>query len=144
MASEGAGTYGELGGKRVRSLEFCVAHDADQPILSFKQVRKRGYQGVFPFSAADGPPGDLASRLQKKWTRDDVGKQHTSGLVPAQRTGTSDWTGKRGRTFADAMTTVRRWLWADWVLPYTMGRTALEKLPTSARSLILQALAPAA
>lgn len=65
-------------------------------------------------------------------------------LSSKQRQGSLTWPGKVGITFSDAMTAVRRWLWSEWVLPHTIGRTALEKLQPSARNLILQALAPAA
>ena len=54
------------------------------------------------------------------------------------------WPGKATRTFSDALTAVRRWLWSDWVFPQSEGGTAIEKLPEPIREIILSALAPAA
>lgn len=54
------------------------------------------------------------------------------------------WPGKATRTFSDALTAVRRWLWSDWVFPQADGDTAIEKLPEPIREIILSALAPAA
>jgi len=58
--------------------------------------------------------------------------------VPAARAG------KAETTFSDALTAVRRWLWAEWVFPQAQGGAAVEKLPQPVRDLILSALAPAA
>jgi|SRR5215475_5471253 len=60
------------------------------------------------------------------------------------RTGAVRWPGKVGVTFSDALTAVRRWLWAEGVLPQAGGGTALEKLPGPVRELLLTTLAPAA
>jgi hypothetical protein len=55
-----------------------------------------------------------------------------------------DWAGKVGATFSDAMATVRRWLWSDWVFAHHGRGEAFSKLPRSLRNLLLSALAPAA
>ena len=55
-----------------------------------------------------------------------------------------DWAGKVGTTFSDAMTTVRRWLWSDWVFAHHGKGEAFSKLPRALRNLMLSALAPAA
>jgi DDE superfamily endonuclease len=54
------------------------------------------------------------------------------------------WAGKRVTTFSDALTAVRRWLWADWVLAGTAHQAAFQKLPPALREVVLCALAPAA
>jgi hypothetical protein len=61
-----------------------------------------------------------------------------------QEQGTIDWDGKRAVTFSDAITAVRRWLWAHWVFPRAGHDWAFEKLPGAFRRLLLYALAPAA
>jgi hypothetical protein len=55
-----------------------------------------------------------------------------------------DWAGKEGVTFSDALTAVRRWLWADWVFATAGHEEAFSKLPEPARDALLYALAPAA
>ena len=65
-------------------------------------------------------------------------------LPAGQRTGSIDWPGKEGVTFSDALTVVRRRLWAGWVFPQAEGGTAVEKLPQPVKDLIFSALAPAA
>jgi hypothetical protein len=55
-----------------------------------------------------------------------------------------DWAGKVGATFSDAMATVRRWLWSDWVFAHHGRGEAFSKLPRALRNLLLSALAPAA
>ena len=55
-----------------------------------------------------------------------------------------DWAGKVGATFSDAMATVRRWLWSDWVFAHHGRGEAFSKLPRARRNLLLSALAPAA
>jgi hypothetical protein len=52
--------------------------------------------------------------------------------------------GKAVATVSDALCAVRRWLWAEAVLPQAGDGTALEKLPEPIRELILTTLAPAA
>jgi hypothetical protein len=47
-------------------------------------------------------------------------------------------------TFSDAITAVRRWLWADWVFATDGHDQTFAKLPESLRRALLYALAPAA
>jgi hypothetical protein len=54
------------------------------------------------------------------------------------------WPGKAGVTFSDALCAVRRWLWAEGVLPQAGARGAIEKLPRPVRELLLATLASAA
>jgi len=54
------------------------------------------------------------------------------------------WAGKEGTTFSDAITTVRRWLWSDWVFAHHGQREAFSKLPRGLRETLFSALAPAA
>jgi hypothetical protein len=62
----------------------------------------------------------------------------------AQGAGGVDWVGKNEVTFSDAITVVRRWLWADWVLVKGDHAPAFAKLPEPLREVLLYALAPAA
>jgi hypothetical protein len=65
--------------------------------------------------------------------------------VPArERQGAVRWPGKGHITFSDALTAVRRALWAEWVLPQANGGTAVAKLPEPVQELLFAALAPAA
>jgi hypothetical protein len=54
------------------------------------------------------------------------------------------WAGKTGTTFSDAITTVRRWLWSDWVFAHRGRGEAFSKLPREFRETLLSALAPTA
>jgi hypothetical protein len=65
-------------------------------------------------------------------------------LPAAKRTGAVSWPGKTTVTFSDALCAVRRWLWAEAVLPQAGADTGLEKLPERVRELLLTTLAPAA
>jgi hypothetical protein len=65
-------------------------------------------------------------------------------LPEAKRVGGVAWPGKAGVTSSDALTAVRRWLWAEGVLPQADPGAAVEKLPGPVRELLLTALAPAA
>lgn len=65
-------------------------------------------------------------------------------LPASKRTGTVSWPGKTTVTFSDALCTIRRWLWAEAVLPQAGDDTALDKLPDPIRELLLTTLAPAA
>ncbi len=65
-------------------------------------------------------------------------------LPESKRTGTVKWPGKTVITFSDALAAVRRWLWAESLLPQAGQTTGLEKLPESVRELLLTTLAPAA
>ena len=50
-------------------------------------------------------------------------------LPESKRTGGVSRPGKATVTFSDALCAVRRWLWAEAVLPHAGNRTALQKLP---------------
>jgi hypothetical protein len=65
-------------------------------------------------------------------------------LPEAKRSGRVAWPGKEGVTFSDALTSVRRWLWREWVFPQAGGATAVEELPEPLREVLFYALAPAA
>jgi hypothetical protein len=54
------------------------------------------------------------------------------------------WPGKDDVTFSDALTTVRRGLWLEWVLAITGDRAAFQKLSRPLRLILLTGLAPAA
>ena len=64
-------------------------------------------------------------------------------LPEAKRVGAVAWPGKAAVTFSDALTAVRRWLWAEGVFPQAGADTALEKLPRHVQELLLTALTPA-
>ncbi|HJZ55077.1 MAG TPA: hypothetical protein VKE74_08965 [Gemmataceae bacterium] len=65
-------------------------------------------------------------------------------LPAAKRIGAVAWPGKAAVTFSDALCAVRRWLWAEAVLPQAGDGTALQRLPEPVRELLLTTLAPAA
>ena len=65
-------------------------------------------------------------------------------LPEGKRAARVDWPGKAGVTFSDALTAVRRWLWADAVFPQAAGPAAVQKLPPDFRDLLLSGLATAA
>ena len=66
--------------------------------------------------------------------------------LPARRIRAAviQWPGKTDRTFSDAITGVRRWLWTDWVFGTPAHHEAFAKLSRPIRSVVLNALAPAA
>jgi hypothetical protein len=64
-------------------------------------------------------------------------------LPESKRTGAVAWPGKATVTFSDALCAVRRWLWAETVLPQAGEDADLDKLPTPMRELLLATLAPA-
>jgi hypothetical protein len=64
-------------------------------------------------------------------------------LPESKRTGAVSWPGKATVTFSDAWCAVRRWWWDEAVLPQAGDATALQKLPTPVRDLLLATLAPA-
>ena len=65
--------------------------------------------------------------------------------LPADRQVRSiEWPGKVGVTFSDALTAVRRWVWAEGVFAQVPGGSAVEKLPDGLREVLYSALAPAA
>ena len=65
-------------------------------------------------------------------------------LPQPQRSASVDWPGKAAVTFSDALTAVRRWLWAAWVFPQAGGDATVQQLPQPLQNLLLAALAPAA
>lgn len=54
------------------------------------------------------------------------------------------YAGKRDVAFSDAITAVRRWLWAEWVFAMPAHNGAFAKIPPRLRQTLLQAVAPAA
>lgn len=66
--------------------------------------------------------------------------------LPARRTDCFGilWPGKTDRTFSDAITAVRRWLWLEWIFATPRHYTAFSKLSRTTRNVLLYALAPAA
>lgn len=66
--------------------------------------------------------------------------------LPARRTDRVGilWPGKIDRTFSDAVTAVRRWLWFEWVFATPEHYGAFSKLSRFTRTVLLYALAPAA
>lgn len=54
------------------------------------------------------------------------------------------WPGKTERTFSDAITAVRRWLWSDWVFATPCHHEPFSKLSRPFKTVLLYALAPAA
>jgi hypothetical protein len=65
-------------------------------------------------------------------------------LPLARRVGAITWPGKRGVTFSDALTAVRRWVWSQGVFERVAGGSAVEKLPDPVREVLYAALATAA
>jgi hypothetical protein len=64
-------------------------------------------------------------------------------LPEGKRGGGIRWPGKSGVTFSDALTAVRRWVWAEGVLKQADPQGVVAKLPPELRELLLTALAPA-
>ena len=66
--------------------------------------------------------------------------------LPARRTEAAAilWPGKIDRTFSDAITAVRRWLWCEWAFATPGHHVAFSKLSRPIRAVLLYALAPAA
>jgi hypothetical protein len=65
-------------------------------------------------------------------------------LPEAKRSGGVSWPGKATVTFSDALTSVRRWLWAEAIFPQAAGVAAVPELPAPLREALLAALAQAA
>jgi hypothetical protein len=65
-------------------------------------------------------------------------------LPERKRIGQVSWPGKRSVSFSDALSSVRRWLWAEAVFPQAIGPSAVEKLPAPLRDVVLANLATAA
>jgi hypothetical protein len=61
-----------------------------------------------------------------------------------QEQGAVAWEGKATVTFSDAITAVRRWLWARWGFPSAGHANTFAKLPEALQQFLLSALAPAA
>lgn len=53
------------------------------------------------------------------------------------------WPGKSHVTFSDAMVSVRRWLWQEWVLADPETEGVFENLPKTMREVLQEGLAPA-
>ena len=70
----------------------------------------------------------IYAELPPKWQRERV-------LVCSQKTGV---------TFSDAITAVRRWLWAEWIFAIPSHREAFTKIPPRLRAALLTSLAPPA
>jgi hypothetical protein len=68
------------------------------------------------------------------------------GQLPARHTEVTVilWPGKIDRTFSDAITAVRRWLWCEWAFATPGHHVAFSKLSRPIRAVLLYALAPAA
>ena len=64
-------------------------------------------------------------------------------LPEGKRVGAIRWPGKTAVTFSDALTAVRRWIWAESVLEQADPRGEVAKLPPDLRERLLAALAPA-
>jgi DDE superfamily endonuclease len=62
----------------------------------------------------------------------------------ARAGGRVEWAGKRGVTFSDAISAVRRWLWQEWVFESQGHADTFAKLPEPLQEALLSALAPAA
>ena len=64
---------------------------------------------------------------------------------PAQRrVGSIERPGTTGVTISDALTAVRRWVWAEGVFAKVENGSAVEKRPTALREIVYSALAKAA
>jgi hypothetical protein len=64
-------------------------------------------------------------------------------LLPAEkRSGGVNWPGKATVTFSDALTAVRRWVWAEGVFPRAEVDATIAELPRKVRELLLAGLAP--
>jgi hypothetical protein len=63
-------------------------------------------------------------------------------LLPSadQEQGVVEWVGKATVTFSDAITAVRRWLWARWVFPRAGHADTFAKLPEAFQQLLLAGL----
>jgi hypothetical protein len=61
-----------------------------------------------------------------------------------RRVGSIEWPGKKGVTFSDALTAVRRGVWSGGVFARVEGGSAVAELPEPLREVLCSALAPAA
>jgi hypothetical protein len=64
-------------------------------------------------------------------------------LPAGKRVGSVSWAGKATVTFSDALTAVRRCIWADGVFPQAGADAGIAELPADVRELLLAALTPA-
>ncbi|HPD30659.1 MAG TPA: hypothetical protein PLL20_11735 [Phycisphaerae bacterium] len=55
-----------------------------------------------------------------------------------------NWPSLTDRTFSDAITAVRRWLWTDWVFAAHGNHRVFSKLSRPIKAMLMYALAPAA
>lgn len=66
-------------------------------------------------------------------------------LLPQdRRVGGVAWPGKSTVTFSDALSAVRRWIWAEGVFAHVPEGPSIQKLPPPIREILYAALAPAA
>lgn len=64
-------------------------------------------------------------------------------LPTAKRAGAVSWPGKQTVTFSDALTAVRRWVWAEGVFPQAQIDGLIAEFPANVRELLLSGLTPA-
>jgi len=64
-------------------------------------------------------------------------------LPQTKRSGGVSWPGKATVSFSDALTGIRRWLWAESIFRQARMQSLIEKLPKRVRELLLTTLAPA-
>jgi len=67
-----------------------------------------------------------------------------AALPREHRLGRIAWPGKASVTFSDALSAVRRWLWAEGVFSHLPDGLSVKKLPPPIREVLYAALAPAA
>ncbi len=65
-------------------------------------------------------------------------------LPEAKRRGGVSWPGKADITFSDALTSVRWWLWEEWVFPQASAEAVMQKIPPPLREILLSGLTAAA
>lgn len=65
-------------------------------------------------------------------------------LPQRRRIGGVTWPGKSVVTFSDALSAVRRWIWAEGVFAHAPDGPSVQKLPPPIREILYAALAPAA
>lgn len=67
-----------------------------------------------------------------------------AALPKERRVGAVAWPGKSVVTFSDALSAVRRWIWAEGVFAHAPDGPSIQKLPPPIREILYAALAPAA
>jgi hypothetical protein len=67
-----------------------------------------------------------------------------ASLPQRRRVGGVAWPGKSTVTFSDALSAVRRWIWAEGVFAHVPDGPYIQKLPPPIREILYAALAPAA